>query len=47
MNLRPRPVLLCGRDYQPAFRMIAACLDGFADFAFLNAKLDRLLLRVQ
>jgi hypothetical protein len=38
-------MLLYGRDYQPAFRLIAACPDGFADFAFLKAKLDRLLGR--
>jgi hypothetical protein len=36
-------VLLYGRIYEPAFRLIAVHPDGFADFAFLKARLDRLL----
>jgi hypothetical protein len=38
-------VLLYGRNYEPAFRLIAVHPDGFADFAFLKARLDRLLER--
>jgi hypothetical protein len=38
-------MLLYGHDYQPAFRLVAACPDGFADFTFLKATLDRLLAR--
>jgi hypothetical protein len=38
-------VLLYGRNYQPAFRLIAVHPDGFTDFAFLKARLDRLLER--
>jgi hypothetical protein len=36
-------VLLFGRDYQPAFRLVAVHPDGFADFALLKANLDRRL----
>jgi hypothetical protein len=38
-------VLLYGRNYEPAFRLIAVHPAGFADFGFLKAKLDRLLER--
>jgi hypothetical protein len=38
-------MLLCGRDYQAAFRLIAVHPDGFNDFGFLKAKLDYLLER--
>jgi hypothetical protein len=38
-------MLLYGRDYQRAFRLVAVHPDGFSDFAFLKAKLDRLLAR--
>jgi hypothetical protein len=38
-------MLLYSPDDQTVFRLIAACPDGFDDFAFLKAKLDRLLAR--
>jgi hypothetical protein len=38
-------MLLYSPAYEPAFRLVAVCPDGFDDFAFLQAKLDRLLAR--
>jgi hypothetical protein len=34
-----------GPDFRPPFRLVAVCPDGFSDFPFVKAKLDRLLAR--